>query len=64
MPFRIAVGQMCSGPDIASNLAVVERIARNAAQSNVQLLSLPECFVSEIDACGCSSNYYPCLSAL
>ncbi len=41
---KIAALQMVSGPDVAANLAVAWRLAREAARGGAQLVALPEYF--------------------
>jgi len=41
---RVACVQMCSGEDVATNLAVVEQCLEQAAKDGVQLVALPENF--------------------
>ena len=41
---RVAVAQMCSGPDVDINLAQAERLLQDAQREGVQLLVLPENF--------------------
>lgn len=41
---RVAVAQMCSGPDLAQNLAKVRELAARAQEERAELLVFPECF--------------------
>lgn len=43
-PVRVAVVQMCSGPDLERNLRVAERLVSEAASDGARLVLLPECF--------------------
>ena len=43
-PLTVAVCQMCSGLQKADNLAVAERLIRQAAQRHAKLIALPELF--------------------
>src|SRR5690606_5612709 len=41
---RVGVAQMCSGPDLAANLAEADRLIAQAQGESVELLVLPENF--------------------
>lgn len=41
---RVAVGQLCSTSDTASNFKKIRHLTERAKIANCQLLALPECF--------------------
>src|SRR5690606_5626521 len=40
---KVAVVQLCSGPDVERNLTRIEGLVREAAQDRAELVVLPEC---------------------